>query len=118
MDGTAIGFPLVVIWLAVGNGDKVSIGQVVVIGLTATLASMGAAPIPSAGLVLLVMIMDTVGVEITSLFSVIIAIDFCTDRLETCCNVFGDGIAAGCMQATGRADGMPRGDAAPRRASR
>ena len=34
MDGTAIGFPLVVTWLAVGNGDSVSIGEVVVIGLT------------------------------------------------------------------------------------
>jgi len=55
MDGTAIGFPLVVIWLAVGNGENVTIGEVVVIGLTATLASMGAAPIPAAGLVLLVL---------------------------------------------------------------
>lgn len=60
---------------------------------------MGAAPIPNAGLVLLVMIMDTVGVEITSLFSVIIAIDFFTDRMETSCNVFGDGVAAGCINA-------------------
>ena len=55
---------------------------------------MGAAPIPSAGIVLLVMIMETVQVPITSLFGLIIAIDWLYDRPETMVNIVGDSIAA------------------------
>ena len=69
-----------------------------IFALVATLASMGAAPVPSAGLVLLVMIMDTVNVPITEMFSVIIAIDWLNDRIETMTNVFGDSMAAGIIQ--------------------
>ena len=98
MDGTAIGFPMSVLFLATAQGDKVGAGRVITIALVATLASMGAAPVPSAGLVLLVMIMDTVNVPITELFSVIIAIDWLNDRIETMTNVLGDSIAAGIIQ--------------------
>ena len=98
MDGTAIGFPMSVLFLATAQGEKVDAARVITIALVATLASMGAAPVPSAGLVLLVMIMDTVNVPITELFSVIIAIDFLNDRLETMTNVLGDSMAAGIIQ--------------------
>ncbi|QDZ24408.1 amino acid transporter [Chloropicon primus] len=98
MDGTAIGFPMSVLFLATAQGEKVHAGRIIMIALVATLASMGAAPVPSAGLVLLVMIMDTVNVPITELFSVIIAIDFLNDRLETMTNVLGDSMAAGIIQ--------------------
>ena len=98
MDGTAIGFPMSVLFLATAQGESVGAARVVTIALVATLASMGAAPVPSAGLVLLVMIMDTVNVPITELFSVIIAIDWLNDRIETMTNVLGDSIAAGIIQ--------------------
>ena len=87
-----------VLFLATAQGEKVDAARVITIALVATLASMGAAPVPSAGLVLLVMIMDTVNVPITELFSVIIAIDFLNDRLETMTNVLGDSMAAGIIQ--------------------
>ncbi len=98
MDGTAIGFPLSVIFLATSQDEDLSASRIVMIVLVATLASMGAAPVPSAGLVLLIMIMDTVDVTVTSLFSVIIAIDWLNDRIETMTNVLGDSLAAGIIQ--------------------
>lgn len=98
MDGTAIGFPMSVLFLATAQGEKVGAARVVTIALVATLASMGAAPVPSAGLVLLVMIMDTVNVPMTEFFSIIIAIDWLNDRIETMTNVLGDSMAAGIIQ--------------------
>lgn len=51
---------------------------------------IGASPIPSAGLVFILMIMDTVGVPNTALFGIVIAVDFIIDRFVTSCNVSGD----------------------------
>ena len=87
-----------VLFLATAQGEKVGAARVVTIALVATLASMGAAPVPSAGLVLLVMIMDTVNVPMTEFFSIIIAIDWLNDRIETMTNVLGDSMAAGIIQ--------------------
>ena len=53
MDGSAIGFPCAAIFLALAQGMSLGVGDMAIIVLMASLMSMGAAPIPSAGLVML-----------------------------------------------------------------
>lgn len=69
----------------------------VIICLLSTLASIGTTPIPSSSLVLTVMIMASVGVPMTGMFAVIIAIDWFIDRFRTAVNVSGDMFAARIM---------------------
>merc|ERR1719468_459154 len=71
-----------------------SIGQVIAISITATAASIGAAGIPQAGLVTMVMVLDTVGLPSESI-SIILSLDWLLDRFRTAINVLGDSIGAG-----------------------
>merc|ERR1719411_2092728 len=71
-----------------------SIGQVIAISITATAASIGAAGIPQAGLVTMVMVLDTVGLPSESV-SIILSVDWLLDRFRTAINVLGDSIGAG-----------------------
>jgi Na+/H+-dicarboxylate symporter len=90
MDGAAIGFPIAVIFQAAALGRSVSFADCVIIVLTSAISAIGASPIPSAGLVLILMIMNAVGITITPLFGLIIAVDFLVDRFQTALNVMGD----------------------------
>lgn len=94
MDGTAIYFPLCVVFLAVTQGIKLSPADYVIICLLSTLASIGTTPIPSSSLVLTVMIASAVNVPITGMYGVIITIDWFLDRFRTAVNVSGDMFAA------------------------
>ena len=73
--------------------DICSIGQIVIISITATAASIGAAGIPHAGLVTLVMVLDTVGLPGEAV-SIIMSVDWLVDRVRTAVNVLGDAIGA------------------------
>lgn len=90
MDGTAIYFPMAVVFLAATQGHELLATDYVIICLLATLASIGVSPIPSASLVLIVMICNSIGVEVTGMFAVIVAIDWLLDRFRTAVNVSGD----------------------------
>lgn len=57
------------------NGMDLSLGQVITVSVTATLASIGAASIPSAGLVTLVIVLTALGLPVNDI-SLIIAIDW------------------------------------------
>ncbi|VDO08501.1 unnamed protein product [Haemonchus placei] len=57
------------------NGMHLSIGQVVAVSITATLASIGAASIPSAGLVTMMIVLTALGLPVNDI-SLIIAIDW------------------------------------------
>ena len=95
MDGTAIGFPCAVLFFATAQGMSLTFGQMVGMALVSALASMGAGPIPSAGLVMLVGILESVGLDPTSpIFGLIIAVDWLYDRPETALNIFGDSLGA------------------------
>ncbi|KAL4864259.1 hypothetical protein BDV12DRAFT_205842 [Aspergillus spectabilis] len=94
MDGTAIYFPLCVVFLAETQGHSLSPTDYVIICLLSTLASIGTTPIPSSSLVLTVMIAGSVDVDITGMYGVIIAIDWFIDRFRTMTNVSGDLFAA------------------------
>ncbi|KAK9899307.1 Sodium:dicarboxylate symporter [Cystobasidium minutum MCA 4210] len=90
MDGTAIYFPVVVNFLAATQGITLNAANYVILVLLSTLASIGTTPIPSASLVLVVMICGSVDVPITGMYAVVVAIDWFLDRFRTAINVSGD----------------------------
>lgn len=85
MDGTAIYFPLCVVFLAVTQGIKLTPVDYVIICLLSTLASIGTTPIPSSSLVLTVMIAGSVNVPVTGMYGVIVSGPFSSlfPRFET-----------------------------------
>ncbi|KAG4411376.1 hypothetical protein IFR04_015483 [Cadophora malorum] len=94
MDGTAIYFPICVVFLAATQGITLTAVNYIIICLLSTLASIGTAPIPSSSLVLTVMIANSIDVPITGMFAVVVAIDWFLDRFRTALNVSGDMFAA------------------------
>ncbi|EUC48115.1 hypothetical protein COCMIDRAFT_2907 [Bipolaris oryzae ATCC 44560] len=105
MDGTAIYFPIVVVFLAATQGITLNAADYIIIILLSTLASIGTTPIPSSSLVLVVMIATSVGVPITGMYAVVIAIDWFLDRFRTAVNVSCDTWAAKIVtQVTGIKD--------------
>jgi Na+/H+-dicarboxylate symporter len=94
MDGTAIYFPIVVVFLAATQGITLNAADYIVVILLSTLASIGTTPIPSSSLVLTVMIASSVGIPITGMYAVVVAIDWFLDRFRTAVNVSCDTFAA------------------------
>ncbi|KAH3978060.1 amino acid transporter [Parastagonospora nodorum] len=94
MDGTAIYFPIVVVFLAATQGITLNAADYIVVVLLSTLASIGTTPIPSSSLVLTVMIASSVGIPITGMYAVVVAIDWFLDRFRTAVNVSCDTFAA------------------------
>jgi Na+/H+-dicarboxylate symporter len=94
MDGTAIYFPIVVVFLAATQGITLNAANYIVVILLSTLASVGTTPIPSSSLVLVVMIASSVNVPITGMYAVVVAIDWFLDRFRTALNVSCDAYAA------------------------
>lgn len=94
MDGTAIYFPIVVVFLAATQGITLNAANYIIVILLSTLASIGTTPIPSSSLVLTVMIAGSIGVPITGMYAVVVAIDWFLDRFRTAVNVSADTFAA------------------------
>ncbi|KAJ4375919.1 hypothetical protein N0V83_001197 [Neocucurbitaria cava] len=94
MDGTAIYFPIVVVFLAATQGISLNAADYIIVVLLSTLASIGTTPIPSSSLVLVVMIAGSIGVPITGMYAVVVAIDWFLDRFRTAVNVSCDTFAA------------------------
>ncbi|KAI3414022.1 glutamate synthase [NADH] [Globodera pallida] len=94
MDGTALYEAVATIFIAQMNNVHLSFGQVVTVSLTATLASIGAASVPSAGLVTMLLVLTAVGLPVNDV-SLIIAVDWFLDRIRTSINVLGDAFGAG-----------------------
>uniref|UniRef100_A0A8C9VRR8 Amino acid transporter n=1 Tax=Scleropages formosus TaxID=113540 RepID=A0A8C9VRR8_SCLFO len=94
MDGTALYEAVAAIFIAQMNGIYLDAGQIVTVSLTATLASVGAASIPSAGLVTMLLILTAVGLP-TQDISLLVAVDWLLDRFRTSVNVVGDSFGAG-----------------------
>ncbi|XP_031637842.1 excitatory amino acid transporter 1 [Contarinia nasturtii] len=93
MDGTALYEAVAAIFIAQLRNVGLSFGSLVAVSVTATAASIGAAGIPSAGLVTMVMVLDTVGLPSEDI-SLIIAVDWLLDRFRTTINVMCDSLGA------------------------
>lgn len=89
MDGTALYESVAAVFIANFYGIELGLGHMFMIFLTATLASIGAAAIPGAGLVMLTLVLGSVGVPLEGI-ALIIAVDRFLDMLRTSVNVWGD----------------------------
>ncbi len=92
MDGTALYESVAVIFIAELLGMHLSIGTQVVIFITATLAAIGAAAIPGAGLVTMGIVLTAAGLPLDGI-GLILAIDRILDQFRTAVNVWGDATA-------------------------
>lgn len=89
MDGTSLYQAVAVVALAQLHMVDLSIAQQLVIVLTATLASIGAAAVPSAGLVLMILVLESVGLN-PAWIALILPVDRILDMCRTVVNVTGD----------------------------
>ena len=99
MDGTALYEAAAAIFIANISGIELDLTQQLIIAVTATLAAIGAAGIPEAGLVTMLIVLNAVGLP-TEAISVILAIDWLLDRFRTATNTFGDSIGAALVDTT------------------
>ncbi len=93
MDGTALYEAVAAMFIAQAYGIDLHIGQQLVIMLTATLASIGAAAIPGAGLVTMVIVLNAVNLPLEGI-GMILAVDRLLDMFRTAVNVWGDACGA------------------------
>ncbi|MBQ9648511.1 MAG: dicarboxylate/amino acid:cation symporter [Oscillospiraceae bacterium] len=96
MDGTAIYQCVATIFLATCSGVRLTIGQMVIIVVTATLASIGTAGTPGAGMIMLAMVLTAMGIDV-NMIMIIYGVDRLFDMGRTCLNVTGDISCALCV---------------------
>jgi len=89
MDGTAIMQGVATVFIANVYGVDLVFGDYLAVVLTATLASIGTAAVPSAGLIMLAMVLGQVGLPVEGI-ALIIGVDRLLDMLRTAVNVAGD----------------------------
>ncbi|MDA1054196.1 MAG: dicarboxylate/amino acid:cation symporter [Planctomycetota bacterium] len=115
MDGTALYEAVAVLFIAqLYHGENLPIGQQIIVAFTALLASIGAAGIPHAGLVMMVIILQAVKLPV-EMQGIIIAVDRVLDMCRTSVNVWSD--SCGCaviarMEALGSVSAEDVPDAA------
>ena len=97
MDGTALYEAAAAIFIAQAIGMDLSLLQQLVIAVTATLAAIGAAGIPEAGLVTLVIVLNAVGLPIEYI-GLILSVDWFLDRFRTATNAFGDAVGSAVVE--------------------
>ncbi len=93
MDGTSLYQAVAAVFIAQAFGIELDMGQQLTIVLTATLASIGAAAVPGAGMVMLVIVLGAIGVPAEGL-ALIFGVDRLLDMLRTVVNVTGDATVA------------------------
>ncbi|ASJ00907.1 dicarboxylate/amino acid:cation symporter [Thermococcus gorgonarius] len=96
MDGTALYQGVTVLFVANAIGHPLTLGQQLTVVLTAVLASIGTAGVPGAGAIMLAMVLQSVGLELTAgspvalAYAMILGIDAILDMGRTMVNVTGD----------------------------
>ena len=93
MDGTALYMGVCSLFIANVFGVDLTSGQMMMIVFTGTLASIGTAGVPGAGLIMLAMVLQSVGLPIEGL-ALVAGIDRVLDMFRTCLNITGDGAVA------------------------
>lgn len=91
MDGTSIMQGVAVVFIAQAYGIPLTAGNLATVVLTATIASIGTAGVPSVGLITLAMVLSSVGLP-TEGIALIMGIDRILDMLRTAVNITGDAV--------------------------
>lgn len=99
MDGTALYEAVAAIFIAQVVGADLTFADQMTVAITATLAAIGAAGIPEAGLVTMVIVLTAVGLPVEYV-SIILSVDWLLDRFRTVVNVFGDACGAAIIEKT------------------
>ena len=89
LDGTALYQAVATVFIAQALGMDLNLTAQLTIVLTALLASIGTAPVPAAGIVMLVIVLESVGVPSTGI-ALILGVDRILDMVRTATNVTGD----------------------------
>ena len=98
MDGTAVYQCVATIFLAACCGIDLSFGQLILIVVTATLASIGTAGVSGAGVIMLAMVLETIGVPV-EMIMIIYGVDRLFDMGRTTLNITGDIACSLCVTA-------------------
>lgn len=93
MDGTSLYQAVAAVFIAQAFGVELSLGQQLTIVVMATLASIGAAPVPGAGMVMLIVILQSVGLNAEGL-GLIFAVDRILDMFRTVVNITSNATVA------------------------
>ena len=99
MDGTSLYQAVAAVFIAQAFGIDLNLSQQLTIVLTATLASVGAAAVPGAGMVMLVIVLGAINVPAEGL-GLIFGVDRILDMLRTVVNVTGDATVATIVAST------------------
>jgi len=89
LDGTALYQAVATVFIAQALGMELNLAAQLTIVLTALLASIGTAPVPAAGIIMLVIVLESVGVP-SSGIALILGVDRILDMARTATNVTGD----------------------------
>ena len=93
MDGTALYQAVAAVFIAQTIGMDLALGAQLTIVFTAVLASIGTAAVPGAGIIMLIIILEAVGVPSAGI-ALILGVDRILDMMRTVTNVTGDASVA------------------------
>lgn len=99
MDGTAIYQGVCALFIAQVYGIDLTMSQMMIIVLTGTLASIGTAGVPGAGLIMLTLVLQSVGLPLEGV-ALIAGIDRVLDMIRTTVNITGDAVACVYVQCS------------------
>lgn len=93
MDGTAIYQGVCAVFIAACYGIDLTVGQMITIVITSTLASIGTAGVPGSGMIMLAMVLQSVGLPVEGI-ALVAGVDRIFDMGRTVLNITGDASAA------------------------
>jgi len=99
MDGTALYQGVAVMFIAQYYGVELTFAQIIMVALVATLASIGTAGVPGAGLIMLTMVLTAVNLPLAGI-ALIASVDRILDMMRTAVNITGDASAAVVIEAS------------------
>jgi Na+/H+-dicarboxylate symporter len=99
MDGTSLYQGVAAVFIAQAMGFDLSLSQQLMIVMTATLASIGTAGVPGAGIIMLIIVLESIGVPSAGI-ALILAPDRILDMFRTIVNVTGDAMVCTVVAST------------------
>ncbi|XP_075953321.1 excitatory amino acid transporter 1-like [Anarhichas minor] len=97
MDGAALYEAVAALFIAQMNNMEFNLGQIIALSFVVTAASTGAAGIPQAGMVSMLIVLESAGLP-TEDISLLMMVDWILDRLRTTTNVLGDCVGVSVVQ--------------------